>query len=199
MITLTPPTRQGFVSSAWGADRSYRGPGAKHEGLDFPGQVGEPVLAAADGVVVHVDNSDSSFAGRWVAIRHNGLTTRYLHNTRNLVSVGQRVSRGQQIAELGTTGTVSAKPHVHFDVKASAEAVAEYLAKFGKPTTGLGTMSSGMGQGVPAEPYMSGATYSATAKAASIARNVPFHGGAPPYVYWIAAAGLGYAVYRWFI
>lgn len=175
MIRLSPPTLRGYVSSTWGASRAYRG--GTHEGIDLPDARGAPVRAAAPGRVVRVDNVDNSYAGKWIAIQHaGGIVSRYLHNHRNDVSVGQDVRRGQQIGTVGGTGTKSGKPHVHFDIKATEAAVAEYVRKFGTPLTGFGrTMSLGIG--IPAESLMSGATYRAEAKAAAIAKGVKFYKG----------------------
>lgn len=192
MPRLTPPTRSGYVSSAWGADRGYRD--GWHEGLDFPGKTGEPVLAAAAGKVVRVDNDNDSYAGNWIAIDHgDGIVSRYLHNQRNDVTVGQTVSRGQQIGLLGATGTSSSAPHVHFDIKASAAAVASYMAKFGTPTTGFGRPTS-YGQGIPSEPYMSAANWSAKAKAHAAAAGVPLYSA--PWLLYLATAGGLYLLYR---
>lgn len=191
MPRLTPPTLRAYVSSSWGADRSYRG--GWHEGLDFPGKKGEPVLAAAPGTVVRVDNVDDSYAGKWIGIDHgDGIVSRYLHNERNDVKVGQRVSRGQHIGLLGSSGTTSGLEHVHFDIKASPAAVAAYVAHFGTPKTGLGRQMS-IGQGIPSEPYMSSAIWSAKAKAESAAAGVPLY--APPLWVYLALGGVGYFVY----
>jgi murein DD-endopeptidase MepM/ murein hydrolase activator NlpD len=193
VVRLTPPTLRALVSSAWGADRSYRG--GWHEGLDFPGQVGEPVLAAAPGVVVVVDNVADSYAGRWIAIDHGeGIVSRYLHNERNEVQKGQRVSRSQTIARLGATGTHSSAPHVHFDTKGSDAAIADYVRRFGTPLTGFGR-STNLGRGMPSEPLMSGATWSDKAKAHALAAGVPLY-KAPTWLYLVLAAGAGYYVYR---
>lgn len=88
---------------------------AMHEGMDFAAEVGTPVLATADGVV--------TFAGKYggygnmIEIDHgNGLTTRYAHNHANAVAVGQRVTRGQIIAQVGSTG-LTTSPHVHYEVR----------------------------------------------------------------------------------
>lgn len=176
MIVLVPPTLKRFVSSAWGASRSYRG--GWHEGLDFPDTEGRPVLAAGAGTVV-LSRSSSSHAGNYVAIDHgNGLTTLYMHNKANLVRVGDRVRQGQPIATVGKTGTVSAQPHVHFAVRANNAALEEYKRLYGVPTTGFGRELQ-FGRGVPAEPFMSGATYREAAKAAALAKGVQFYAGVP--------------------
>lgn len=174
MILLTSPTSESYVTSGWGQPREYRG--GWHEGLDFRSPVGAPVFAAADGVVAHVKNVDNSFAGKWVGIRHpGGIFTRYLHNTQNLVSEGQHVTRGQQIATVGQTGTGGAgAPHVHFDLKMSAPAFEEYQRRYGTPTTGWGSEMKGFGWGVPAETFMSGVTYRDGGKAAR-GRGVVFY------------------------
>lgn len=192
MPRLSPPTRRAVASSAWGADRSYRG--GWHEGLDFHDDAGEPVLAAAGGTVVRVDNTPDSFAGRWIAIDHgDGIVSRYLHNLRNDVTRGQRVSRGQRIGLVGDTGTTSAQPHVHFDIKASKAAAEAYVRKFGMPATGLGRQMS-LGIGIPSEPYMSGVTYTDKAKRQSLAARVPLY--QPPWLFYIAVAGGLYWLYR---
>lgn len=191
MPRLTPPTLRGYVSSAWGASRAYRG--GWHEGLDFPDKEGTPVLAAAPGRVVLVDNVDSSFAGKWIAIDHgDGIVSRYLHNLRNDVTKGQTVSRGQRIGLVGSTGTKSGDPHVHFDIKASERAVSDYASRFGVPVTGFGRMTS-HGRGIPSEPFMSGAAFSAKAKAHSLAARVPLY--QPPI--WLYAVLAGGAYWLW--
>jgi murein DD-endopeptidase MepM/ murein hydrolase activator NlpD len=86
-----------------------------HAGLDVAGSWGEPILAAADGTVV--DAGFHPAYGNNVIIFHaNGLSTRYGHLARILVTAGQRVSRGQEIGALGSTG-YSTGPHLHFEVR----------------------------------------------------------------------------------
>lgn len=177
MIRLTPPTPKALISSGWGRPREYRG--GWHEGLDFPAPKGSPVLAAAAGKVLRVDDVDNSFAGKWIAIHHGGgIHTRYLHNTKNLVKVGDIVKRGQQIATLGTTGTKNSAPHVHFDVKFKDQAHDEYKRRYGSPTTGWGSSMQLLGTGVPGETFMSGATYSPIARKWAVDRGVVFYSGA---------------------
>lgn len=195
MVRLTPPTLRALVSSSWGASRAYRD--GWHEGLDFPGAEGEPVLAAAPGTVVRVHNVNDGHAGLWIGIDHGeGIVSRYLHNRQNNVSVGQRVNRGQTIALLGTTGgatgTVSSGAHVHFDIKGSEAAIADYVRRFGQPRTGFGRPTS-LGRGMPAEPYMSGASWSAKAKAQSLAAGVPLYKSSSWLLYLAVAGGLYWA------
>ena len=87
---------------------------ARHEGIDIAGQGGAPIVAAADGRVIH--SEWTAGAGHMVIVEHdNGLTTVYAHNSRNHVSVGDVVSRGQHIADVGSTGPTRFD-HVHFEV-----------------------------------------------------------------------------------
>ncbi len=84
-----------------------------HNGTDFPLPIGTPVLAAGDGVVAKVENHQ--YAGRYVVIEFSSrYRARYLHLSKPLVRVGQRVSRGQAIALSGNTGR-STGPHLHYE------------------------------------------------------------------------------------
>jgi murein DD-endopeptidase MepM/ murein hydrolase activator NlpD len=196
MLRLTPPTVKGFISSTWGRPREYRD--GWHEGLDFPTPVNSPVLAAADGEVVRVDNVSDSFAGKHIVIHHGGgMHSRYLHNTTNLVKVGDKVKRGQEIAKAGTTGTSGAgAPHVHFDLKFAQQAHAAYESRYGEPSTGWGASMSGLGRGVPAETFMDKATYSPQAEKWAKDRGVVFYQGRPVLA---LALALGAAVGGYFI
>ena len=72
-----------------------------HKGNDYAAPVGTPTYAAAAGTVIIAGWSDS--AGNWVVIDHGGgLTTKYMHHSRILVSAGQTVEKGQQIGEVGS-------------------------------------------------------------------------------------------------
>lgn len=84
-----------------------------HNGTDFPLPIGTPVLATGDGVVAKVENHQ--YAGRYVVIEFSSrYRARYLHLSKPLVRVGQRVSRGQAIALSGNTGR-STGPHLHYE------------------------------------------------------------------------------------
>lgn len=85
-----------------------------HRGIDIGAAYGTDVIAAEDGVVT-IAKYNGSY-GNYIVINHgNGYTTLYAHNSRLLVSAGQRVSRGQVIAKVGSTGD-STGPHCHFEV-----------------------------------------------------------------------------------
>jgi murein DD-endopeptidase MepM/ murein hydrolase activator NlpD len=109
------PVANGFISSYFG-ERSdpFDGREAFHKGVDFAGSVGSKVVAVAAGVVTWA--GERSGFGKMVEINHgDGFVTRYGHNERTLVSVGETVKRGEPVALMGSTGR-STGPHVHFEV-----------------------------------------------------------------------------------
>jgi murein DD-endopeptidase MepM/ murein hydrolase activator NlpD len=87
---------------------------ARHEGLDFTAMHGTPILAAADGLVTRSGWEDTY--GNIVEVTHSeGFMTRYAHISKRHVTEGQRVKRGQHIADVGSTGR-STGPHLHYEV-----------------------------------------------------------------------------------
>lgn len=96
------------VQWRWPADGSLAGrfqSGDAIPGIQIAGKSGDPVRAAADGVVVYSGNGLVGY-GELVIIKHNdSFLSAYGHNRKRLVKEGQRVSGGQQIAEMGSTGT----------------------------------------------------------------------------------------------
>jgi murein DD-endopeptidase MepM/ murein hydrolase activator NlpD len=108
------PVASGYVSSYYGTRQDpFKGHEANHRGLDFAGALGSEVLAVAEGLVTRVESV--SGYGNLVEIKHGEYVTRYAHNQKALVTVGERVTRGQPIALMGSTGR-STGPHVHFEV-----------------------------------------------------------------------------------
>lgn len=105
-----------YISSEFGyRSDPFTGQQAYHNGLDIPAPEGTPIVAAYDGEVVWAYHSAS--AGNWIGIDHgDGITTIYMHASRLLVSAGQKVSAGQTIALVGTTGR-STGNHLHFTVR----------------------------------------------------------------------------------
>ena len=86
-----------------------------HEGLDIKASYGTPIKATADGVVTYA--GWMSGYGNLVEIDHgNGYRTRYGHNSRLLVYVGQQVKKGQKISLAGATGEATG-PHCHYEVR----------------------------------------------------------------------------------
>jgi murein DD-endopeptidase MepM/ murein hydrolase activator NlpD len=109
------PVKSGFISSYFGErEDPFSGEEAYHKGVDFAGTAGANVMAVAAGVVTWAGNRTGY--GNLVEINHgDGYVTRYAHNQRTLVSVGQTVKRGDPVALMGSTGR-STGPHVHFEV-----------------------------------------------------------------------------------
>jgi murein DD-endopeptidase MepM/ murein hydrolase activator NlpD len=109
------PVRDGYISSYFGERMDpFDGEEAFHKGIDFASSAGGDVLAVASGIVTWAGPREGY--GNLVEINHgNGLSTRYGHAARTLVSVGDEVQRGQAIAIVGSTGR-STGPHVHFEV-----------------------------------------------------------------------------------
>ena len=117
--TTTPGTTTlGFSWPAAGklTSRFGRRWGRMHKGIDIAGPVGTPINAAADGTVISAGWNSGGY-GNLVELKHSdGTTTRYGHNSRLSVSVGQTVRQGQQLAEMGSTGH-STGSHVHFEIR----------------------------------------------------------------------------------
>jgi hypothetical protein len=87
--------------------------------IDFnrPNDSGDKVVAAAAGKVTRVGNEGDDSYGRWIEIDHgDGYRTRYAHLSEQSVSVGQNVSRGQKIGEVGNTGG-STGAHLHYELR----------------------------------------------------------------------------------
>jgi murein DD-endopeptidase MepM/ murein hydrolase activator NlpD len=116
-LSSTPsiwPTR-GWVTSNFGFRKSpFTGLREKHEGWDIAARTGAPVRATADGVVV-VEGREYGY-GNLVEVDHGyGIVTRYGHNSKHLVKVGDRVKRGQVVSLVGNTGR-STGPHLHYEI-----------------------------------------------------------------------------------
>jgi murein DD-endopeptidase MepM/ murein hydrolase activator NlpD len=114
LIPSTTPVA-GPVGSGFGFRTDpITGRGALHMGLDFPADVGTPIVAAAGGVVINTEVHAAY--GNMVDIDHgSGLVTRYAHASKLLVKNGDLVKRGQAVAQVGNTGR-STGPHLHFEV-----------------------------------------------------------------------------------
>jgi murein DD-endopeptidase MepM/ murein hydrolase activator NlpD len=102
--------KEGAITSSFGRRRL-----GWHRGIDIKGERGDPIIAAAPGVVV-VSGVEPRY-GRVVKIEHeHGFTTVYAHNDDNLVEVGDWVLAGQRIASLGRTGRATSY-HLHFEIR----------------------------------------------------------------------------------
>ena len=126
---MVPNTRpvSGLVGSGFGfRSDPFTGRAALHTGLDFPADVGTPILAAAGGLVLSSEFHPQY--GNMVEVDHGrGLVTRYAHTSKIMVHAGDLVKRGQTIALVGTSGR-STGPHLHFEVM--VDGVLQDPAKF---------------------------------------------------------------------
>ncbi|PIT92329.1 MAG: hypothetical protein COU08_03305 [Candidatus Harrisonbacteria bacterium CG10_big_fil_rev_8_21_14_0_10_42_17] len=118
-VPLATSGGQGRITQHFG-ERSNLYRGKPHNGLDIGAPIGTPVIAADDGIVIGVDNNDNSWRkyqyGKYVLIEHKtNLTTLYAHLSKQVVSKGDSVKRGDIIGYVGNTG-YSTGPHLHFGV-----------------------------------------------------------------------------------
>lgn len=108
---LWPVPSYTIVSSDFGERE-----GRPHQGIDVPAPPGTEIVAAEEGEVI-ISGSEEKGYGNLVMIAHAGnIYTLYAHNRKNLVRKGEKVSRGQVIAEVGNTGR-STGPHLHFEIR----------------------------------------------------------------------------------
>lgn len=117
------PVKSAFrFTSQFGFRRDPKTGGRRmHSGVDFAAAMGTALYATADGVVTH--SGWQSGYGRLVKIQHEfGIETRYAHLSHLRVKVGQRVSRGQRIGDMGASGRVTGV-HLHYEVRVGGKAV----------------------------------------------------------------------------
>ena len=111
-ISLIKPV-SGIISSRFGSRSSIRS--SAHTGLDIAASTGTPIIAAASGTVTFSGRKGSY--GYLIVITHsNGVQTYYGHCSKLYVSAGTKVSQGQTIAAVGSTGN-STGPHLHFEIR----------------------------------------------------------------------------------
>jgi len=110
------PVNSGWITSRFGYRKDpFTGRKKLHEGIDISGNFGDPVFATADGKVIYAGWRRGY--GLMVEIDHgNGYRTRYAHNSKLLVKIGQRVKRGDIIALMGKSGRTTGV-HVHYEVR----------------------------------------------------------------------------------
>jgi len=122
---ITPsgrPVVKGWISSRFGKRIDPKtGKKTFHRGYDYAGKTGSSVIAVASGLIIRSEYQKGF--GNMIEIKHpDGYSTVYAHNKENLVKVGEVVKKGQQIAQLGSTGR-STGPHVHFEVRRNGKYV----------------------------------------------------------------------------
>ena len=102
------------ITGKYGDKRSYYKPGHFHQGDDIAMAMDSPINAYADGEVIKVANDPNGY-GKYVDIAHdNGIITRYAHSNGFNVKKGDKVTEGQIIGKVGSTGR-STGPHLHFE------------------------------------------------------------------------------------
>ncbi|HAB55668.1 MAG TPA: peptidase [Cellvibrionales bacterium] len=126
----------GPITGVFGSQRVYNGePRRPHYGLDVAGPIGAPVIAPAAGLVTLAE-PDLFFSGGTLIIDHgHGLSSTFLHLSKLLVTTGDSVTQGQDIAEMGATGRVTG-PHLDWrmnwtDGKTSVRIDPELLVEVG--------------------------------------------------------------------
>lgn len=116
-LFLSAPLKpsEGRISGVYGSQRVFNGqPRNPHFGLDIAAPVGAPVLAPWDGKVLLAE--DLYFSGLTLIIDHGmGVTSTFMHLHRFQVAVGDTVTAGSQIAEVGATGRVTG-PHLDWRI-----------------------------------------------------------------------------------
>ncbi|MBX9762905.1 MAG: peptidoglycan DD-metalloendopeptidase family protein [Pseudomonadaceae bacterium] len=124
-VTSLPPTQRSASGWIWPSNGAVIGRfssnGSLNKGIDIAGELGQPVLAASDGSVVYAGSGLRGY-GELVIIKHSDTyVSAYGHNRRLLVQEGQKVKAGQNIAEMGSTGTDRVK--LHFEVRRQGKPV----------------------------------------------------------------------------
>ena len=118
LMSSTPsmvPVRGWFTSRFGYRVSPYSGRAVMHQGLDVAAAPGTPVYAPADGIISFA-GYDSGY-GKLVSIDHGyGVVTRYGHNSKIYVNVGQKIKRGELLSAVGSTGQ-STGPHLHYEVR----------------------------------------------------------------------------------
>ena len=117
------PVKTAAFTSGYGVRSDpFKGRAAMHAGIDLAGPVGTPIYATADGTVSESGYHNGGY-GNLVKLDHGrGIETRYGHMSAILVRAGQRVTRGQMIGRMGSTGR-STGSHLHYEVRIDSRAV----------------------------------------------------------------------------
>lgn len=116
-LAVTPVN--GHITSRYGSREAIRD--HTHQGLDIATKTGTPIKAAADGTVTFSDEQGGY--GNLIIINHgNGIQTYYGHCSKLYVKEGQKVTAGDVIAAVGSTGN-STGPHLHFEIRQNGKYV----------------------------------------------------------------------------
>ena len=126
-MSYIPPTTEGWTSQPFGTNPGGYNPAGGHTGEDIAVPIGTPLVAMADGVVVHVgpfsgrysDNPwwiEPSFAGFVVTVDYGDYLSQYAHCSGSPVLSGRRVAQGDVVAYSGNSGSATSGPHLHWEV-----------------------------------------------------------------------------------
>jgi murein DD-endopeptidase MepM/ murein hydrolase activator NlpD len=117
------PVKTAEFTSGYGIRSDpFRGGAARHQGIDLAAPIGTPIYATADGIITEAGYNSGGY-GNLIKVDHGrGIETRYGHLSRVLVSSGQRITRGQLIGHMGSTGR-STGSHLHYEVRIDGRAV----------------------------------------------------------------------------
>ncbi|GGD88581.1 membrane protein [Aureimonas endophytica] len=138
LLPLAAPVTSQTISSGFGIRSDpFLGREAMHTGVDFVAEPGTPVAATAPGKVVFA--GDNGSYGNMVEIDHgNGLATRYAHLSRILVTVGDKVTVGMPVGQVGSTGR-STGAHLHYELRRAGDAIdPERYLRAGRRISALG-------------------------------------------------------------
>ncbi|MFC5530903.1 M23 family metallopeptidase [Cohnella yongneupensis] len=117
-LRITPtiwPTDSRRLTSSFGVRKDpFTNQARFHAGLDIGGDMGDSIYATADGVVLSAERTNSHGLNIWIS-HSNGVRTHYSHLSKMLVKPGDKVSKGDIIAKMGSTGR-STGPHLHYEV-----------------------------------------------------------------------------------
>ena len=115
-------TPAAFTSAFGVRSDPFRGGAAMHPGIDLSGAYGTPIYATADGTVLRSGWNSGGY-GNLIEIEHGrGITTRYGHLSAILVKPGDKITRGQLVGRMGSTGR-STGNHLHYEVRIDGRAV----------------------------------------------------------------------------
>jgi murein DD-endopeptidase MepM/ murein hydrolase activator NlpD len=117
------PVKTAEFTSGYGTRTDpFRGGAARHQGIDLAAAIGTPIYATADGTISEAGYNSGGY-GNLIKVDHGrGIETRYGHLSAILVSPGQRITRGQVIGRMGSTGR-STGSHLHYEVRIDGRAV----------------------------------------------------------------------------
>ncbi len=152
------PVKTAEFTSGYGIRSDpFQGRAARHQGIDLAAPMGTPIYATADGIVSEAGYNSGGY-GNLIKLNHGrGIETRYGHLSSLAVSPGQRVTRGQVIGRMGSTGR-STGSHLHYEVRIDGRAVnpipfmksTDYLLAMQRNGSGV-AMDGGVALGGPSK------------------------------------------------